>query len=505
MIRFKHYALLALALGSTVFHNANAVVVDSKIYQVGDSKLCFFPNGYIGENGEAHLYGIENNDEGLFGKYFTKTASFFGPDIFSSSTTPLSQNMVIPKFIFAEGEYLPVNAIKGAFNSSTLNEVCLQDNIMRIEALSFHNASNLQTITLPVSLTFLGDRALAGMENLGKVFFRSPLPPACEISTPQLQEILNIGTDISNLPYRFETPFGSNETIGSSDFIENIEFQIPKGSYAFYFAHPLFNKFSLSLKEYQPEMIPVVNRISDAGFSFANIGNFCVEVRDLVTTGNKTEIPAEVYSDTFDMGIDMRENSYSVKGIGYKFLANVDNIDEIIIPDGVEYILEEAFKGCSAKTITIGRDVRFIGFNAFSEMRNLESVFWELPDEGPVVYPESLFTDVPETATLFIDKESSLIDLRTAPFNRFKNIEQIQNGVDDIRLNAYSENISAIGGEGEVIIKNFSDKPLPVTITDLSGVILFRGNVQQGEQIINVPSGFCILRSGEYNVKLIVK
>lgn len=189
MIKKIFLAIPSIIIGAIFSFTVKGVVVESDIYHIGDAELCFYPNGFIGENGEAHLYRIERNNDGSFGRYHSAVASFYGPDIFQSPVKPLGRNMIVPKFIFADGDYLPVNAIQGAFEASTAHEVYLQDNIVRIDANTFLNAKNIETLTVPGGIDFLGINALAGMDALKTMYFRSPLPPRCEISTSQLSEI----------------------------------------------------------------------------------------------------------------------------------------------------------------------------------------------------------------------------------------------------------------------------------------------------------------------------
>lgn len=499
--------MLSLAVAAAMAIPVSAETVKTLPFHIGESTFCFFPNGYMQDASNAFLYRIENNIDGKYGDFFDKVAIFYGPDRFADFQ-PIAKSTLVPKFIFCDGEYLPVKGISGCFSASTAPEVFLQDCVSYISDNSFKGADEITSLILPVELRYLGTNALGEMKSLKNLYFRSPLPPDCKVEIlNDFSEICSIGRPKDfKLQDSYITPFGTVK-----DMIHPNVF-IPKGSQSFYANNQVTYEFrfntdvnwGMQVAEYEPELMPLLNPSGDKGLEYGSIGNFEAELlKATAATGNVT-VPATVTSDSYETGVSLKENPASVKGIGYRAFTG-SGAENVEISDGCVYIKDEAFSGSELKSLVIPPSVRFVGYEILSDSPSVESVTVLLPTEGePPIYNSRAFYGVSPTATLYIDTHSKMVDVKGYPFRWFNRIVDINSGVESI-IDDESLCISAKGGVGVIVLDNSSDNEADVCITSVSGILLYNGKVASGTTEISAQPGIYILRQEGITTKLIVK
>lgn len=241
---------------------------------------------------------------------------------------------------------IPSNVKKigqGAFRQSKLNSVYLSEGLENIGAWAFSYCGNISAISLPESLSAIGDCAFyatslssitipSNVEEIGSSPFPStPLKTIRVGSGNQhfltdsniLYEITENGSPKRAIAYAVSSTASNVEVLEGTETID---------AYAFYIAT---NLHSATL----PESLTSIRT-----FAFSNSG-----LRELHLPGSLTEIGSYAFSGCRD-------------------------IQEVTIPDSVSILGEEAFSGCPALTaVTIGKSVPTLTYT-FRESTNITDI-----------------------------------------------------------------------------------------------------------------------------------
>lgn len=501
-----HKIIFCLILGIGTESSLFGETVSTIPFQVGDAQLCFYPNGYVDGNAEPLLYQIVDNSNHQYGSRYKKVAVFCGRNTFADTDATIDTNLILPKFIFCDGELLPVAGIDGGFKNATARMIWLQDNVSRLEDFAFEGADNIASLTLPANLTYLGSESLANMESISAIYFRGTLPPDSKIDlTSQFSEIWSMGSSVGKMPDKYETPFGDSKTLSEVDpELGRPKLLVPEGTFSFYTQNPLFNGLSLRISEYKPLYPQIKATGIPEGMAFVAVGDFRAEIQDYPNAPAEVVLPAEISSFSYKMGYDMTKNPYRLAGIGKDFMSGQNGVEEIVIPEGVEYIKEGAFKGCSARRVSIGKDVRYIAHDVFADMPNLRDVEWTLPEGGYAYYSNDIFNNVASSATLHINVDSPLFDSRRAPFSNFRNVEGATAGIE-VAETGITNLLTAEGVRGMIIVENAGVESIEAVIAGVSGQLLHFGAIAPGRHEISAQSGIYVMKAGSKTIKLIVK
>ena len=248
-------------------------------------------------------------------------------------------------------------------NCKSIKTLNIGDNVKTIPAYAFKDCSGLKSVTIPGSVTSIGNDAFSGCSGLISV--------TVENSTPV--------------------------SISSSTFTNraNATLYVPAGSKAAY-----------ETADYWKEFKKIVGPVVYITFADANVKALCVAKWD--TNGNG-ELSEDEAADVTDIGIvfnnkttitSFNELSYftgltsiddkafygcsgltsvtipnSVSSIGKSAFSWCNSLTSVTIPNSVKSIGEYAFCGCSGLTsVTIGNSVTSIGSSTFSGCSGLTSI-----------------------------------------------------------------------------------------------------------------------------------
>lgn len=494
MLQIKY---LLISVGLPLALCAHSKVLPFGTFPIGESDVIFYPGGYSQDFVESNLFAIETVNDPLLERYFNYVATFCGADNFNHSDNVIKTPTLVSRFTTHKGCYVPVLSIGKAFKDATASEVWIQDAITTIEDEAFANAKAISSLVMPMSLSYLGTSSLEGMSGLSSIYFRASLPPACKIEyAHQFPDIWQTGSVCDNIPASYTTPFGNeNQEINCTIFV-------PRGALSFYLTHPLFS--GLNLEEFEPETAVPHNPEGTCDIMFAKSGNFTLEAITYNGNASTLEIPSSIASDDYELSVSMRENPYTVTGIGYRSFAG-KNIVNYTIPSSVVYIKDEAFADSEAETIVIGEGVRFVGARAFAGMKNLNK-FTILPSATGEkrFFAIDAFEGINKDAVLICDFSDPSINRMERPFNAFSKMLDIRTSVNFIE-NTEECKLGVFAADGSISLCNYLDSPVDIIIVNAAGIITYCGAIPGGETIITAPAGVYFVKASSSIKKIIVK
>lgn len=179
-----------------------------------------------------------------------------------------------------------------------------------------------------------------------------------------------------------------------------------------------------------------------------------------------------------------------------------EQVQEYVLGDSVTSIGEYAFYKCSGlTTLTIPNSVASIGNSAFNGLDKLTDVIC-----NATTVPETngwAFGNSHRNATLYIPAASLVDYQKTAPWNEFKNMKSITQGIDNV--SAHAVQVQSEGG-----MLSVSDVPVGtvISIYDLAGKLL--GSAKVSSETTTIATSLrrgevVIVKIGGKSMKYIVK
>ena len=214
---------------------------------------------------------------------------------------------------------------------SSLTSVVIPDSVTEIGSSAFGGCSSLRSITIPDSVTSIGDYAFQNCSSLTSITIPKGVTSIVRLTfsgCSSLYEVIN-KSDI-------ELTFGSTAN-----------------GYLAYYARVIIDKYGNKTYKSGYENFEYIDTAD--GFRFIEEN----EVYKLIAyLGNE---------DTVTLPTDINGNSYEIY--------HMRGVKNVIIPDGVTSIANNAFNGCESLTsIVIPKSVTSIGQNAFRQCSSLTSV-----------------------------------------------------------------------------------------------------------------------------------
>ena len=247
-------------------------------------------------------------------------------------------------FAFVEKITLPegLKSIgKAAFQYTKISELTLPDSVSYIGDYAFSGNINLTEITLPKNLTFIGEGAFAFCQNLKSVTFYGDNEIKGIASAFYLCEGLEeFNVDLNNSKYTC-----ANGVLYTNDGLTLIKY--PNGKSETEFTVP-----------------NVVKAIGE--YAFAE-----TKLEKINLNSNTTTIGSYAFYASSIKSIVLPD---SVKNIGAYAFSECFNAKKLVLPKRLKAIKESAFMGVNAKKISIPNSVTYIGKYAFANCNKLESV-----------------------------------------------------------------------------------------------------------------------------------
>ena len=331
--------------------------------------------------------------------------------------------------------------------------IIIEDGTVGIADYAFSSCSSLTSVTIPHSVTSIGNGAFNGtgwynnqpdgLVYAGKVVYKykGEMPANSHIT-------INDGTQ-GIASFAFSGCKGMTSiTIPNS--VESI------GSGAFTFCSGLTS-------------VTIPNSVESIGNIAFDGCNGLISIK--VESGNQNydsrnncNAIIEKSSNTLIAGCKNTIIPNNVTSIGGHAFDGCTGLTSITIPNKVEFIGGYAFDGCNGlASITIPDKVEFIGAYAFSGCKGLTSVVSEI--ENPFAIDNSVFNGISSNATLIVPKGTKAAYQATKGWNRFTNIVEAGEAEPEqpgqIHIN---DILYKVTGSGEVEVVSAENGVTSITI-----------------------------------------
>lgn len=403
--------------------------------------------------------------------------------------------------------------------------------VVEIRSSAFYGCSGLMGITIPNSITSIGNYAFNNCKglknlviedgtetlNLGHNYNGDGLFYDCSLETLYLGRNLKYETDYK---YGF-SPFYSIEslaevTIGNSvtslganlfDYCSSLEKLIIEdgadaldlGSTDTFYDCPIKTLY-LGRNLYNADQLP--NTLTDLtiGNSVTSIGDYafsgCHGLTSITIPNSVTSIGESAFYNC--SGLTSITIPNSVTSIGESAFSDCSGLTGITIPNSVTSIGERAFYYCSGLTsITLGSSVAEIGSYVFYECDKLMTIY-SLNPTPPTGGSNSFTNQQYIDANVYVPQGSLAAYQAADPWLNFWNIQEFApTGIDNVSV----DNEPFITIEDGVIKINKQGSQ-PVSVYTVDGQCVYTGT---DNTISNLAKGLYIIRLGRNVSKILIK
>ena len=252
------------------------------------------------------------------------------------------------------------------FRSCTsLAVVNIPDSVTSIGGFAFYNCTNLSSITIPHNVTTIGSLAFMECDLLMEIYCKPTTPPS-----------------IFYLYKEYEYRDDVIITNGSFPFNNGMKIYVPHESFSLYtqFSSSAngnvdqtnWSKYTSYIVGYDFESSEVVDKAENRTIWYAAMAKFDESSWSYETFG--ANIVSHEWDASGSNGLITFDKSITTIGAYAFYCGNGNKLLDIVIPDSVTSIGNNAFDGADFRNVNIPNGVTYIGDYAFSCCGSLQSV-----------------------------------------------------------------------------------------------------------------------------------
>jgi len=336
-------------------------VTSETIWQKCENNLVLVAKWGIPTNGLAYELISDKQSYAVVGMGTSTDKDIVIPSIYNNKPVVHIQNLAFQNksitSVFVSNNITSIG--EGAFSDcKSLTSITIPDSVTSIGASAFANCSSLTSVTVPNSVTSIEEDAFYGCNTLESI----TLP--------------FVGSKANATELNYDTVFGfifGYKTLTYSDGVNDATYQYKGNGHSYYYYIPSRLK----------NVTITGRKIMDS--AFYNCSNLTsITIADSVKSigvsafyGCKSLEKVNYLGDMISWcGISFASNDANPLSNASNLYLNDKMVTELIIPDNVTSIRDNAFSGCGSITsITIPNSVTSIGDRAFDGCHRLVEVF----------------------------------------------------------------------------------------------------------------------------------
>ena len=261
---------------------------------------------------------------------------------------------------------------------TSLTSLLFSSSLTSINNCAFENCTGLTSLQFPSGLTSIGVRAFDNCSSLTSLELPSGLTSIGANAFYWCTGLTSIHANMSNPPLiddEDNSPF-------LPDLKNNCTLYVPKDSYTAYMVAPGWGDFK-TIAKFNPDLIRdwVTKNVAQAGTLSTVIGEDKENIIKLKLTGNLNDTDVqyleEMIREAVLQELDLKDAQlYAIESLRFY---DCKNLTSLVLPDVLQRIEKEAFRGCTGlTTISLPAGLEYM-YGTFNGCTGLTSIYANMP------------------------------------------------------------------------------------------------------------------------------